>query len=203
MKLSSHQKTSPRSRSSKMQYVACQNGYRPLPHWVTQFRMEWPCWYRWDDHSYFANQGIQKLHIHWKCLLNLEFIQTRPATCRPLSTDSEATGRPRRCCLPWRHRRVTWITWPPLWRSFHLPNLLPQNSTFFIATASVVKDAVDTPNCQGLREQWFYLRFYVRRTMPPTAAWGHGCLMETINHGLLVSCPLDMANHLRLSCLPS
>ena len=44
------------------------------------------------------------------------------------TTDSEATGRPRRCCLPWRHRRVTWITWPPLWRSFHLPN-----SEIFIA----------------------------------------------------------------------
>ena len=59
-----------------------------------------------------------------------------------------------------------------------LKSLLPQNNTFFIATASVVKDAVDTPNCQGLREQWFYLRFYVRRTMPPTAAWGQGCLIK-------------------------
>ena len=37
-----------------------------------------------------------------------------------------------------------------------------------MATASVVKDAADDPNCQGLREQWYYLRFYVRRTMPPT-----------------------------------
>ena len=120
--------------------------------------------------------GIQKLHIHWKCLLDLEFIQTRSATCRALSTDREATGRPRRCCLPWRHRRVTWITRPPLWRSFHyriLKSLLPQNNTFFIATASVVKDAVDSPDCQGFREQWYYLRFYVRRTMPPTAfQWG-------------------------------
>ena len=34
--------------------------------------------------------------------------------------------------------------------------------------ASVVKDAADDPDCQGLREQWYYLRFYVRRTMPPT-----------------------------------
>ena len=39
-----------------MQYVTCQNGYRPLPHWVTQFRMKWTCWYRRDDHSYFADQ---------------------------------------------------------------------------------------------------------------------------------------------------
>ena len=55
--------------------------------------------------------------------------------------------------------------------SFIYPNLkylLPQNNTFFIATMSVVKDAVDTRDCQGLREQWYYLRFYVRRTMPPT-----------------------------------
>ena len=48
-----------------------------------------------------------------------------------------------------------------------LKSLLPQNNTFFIATASVVKDAADNPDCQALREQWYYLRFYVRRTMPP------------------------------------
>ena len=50
-----------------------------------------------------------------------------------------------------------------------LKSLLPQNNTFFIATASVVKDAADNPDCQGLREQWYYLRFYVPRTIPPTA----------------------------------
>ena len=49
-----------------------------------------------------------------------------------------------------------------------LKSLLSQNNTFFIATASVVKNAADDPDCQGLREQWYYLRFYVRRTMPPT-----------------------------------
>ena len=38
-----------------------------------------------------------------------------------------------------------------------LKSLLPQNNTFFIATASVVKDAADNPDCQGLREQWYYL----------------------------------------------
>ena len=59
-----------------------------------------------------------------------------------------------------------------VWRSLiHriLKSLLPQNNTFFIATASIVKDAEDDPDCQGLREQWYYLRFYVRRTMLPTA----------------------------------
>ena len=49
-----------------------------------------------------------------------------------------------------------------------LKSLLPQNNTFFIATASVAKDAADDPDCQRLRGQWYYLRFYVRRTMPPT-----------------------------------
>ena len=49
-----------------------------------------------------------------------------------------------------------------------LKSLLPQNNAFFIATASVVKDALDTTDCERLREQWYYLRFYVRRTMPPT-----------------------------------
>ena len=53
-----------------------------------------------------------------------------------------------------------------------LKSLLPQNNTFFIATASVVKDAADNPDCQGLREQWYYLWFYVRRTMPPTVRLG-------------------------------
>ena len=33
----------------------------------------------------------------------------------------------------------------------------------------VVKDAADDPDCQGLGEQWYYLRFYMRRTMPPNA----------------------------------
>ena len=51
--------------------------------------------------------GIQKLHIHWKCLLDLEFIQTRSATCRPLSSDSAATGRPRRCCFC---RKIAWVS---------------------------------------------------------------------------------------------
>ena len=60
-----------------------------------------------------------------------------------------------------------------------LKSLLPQNNTVFIATASVVKDAADNPDCQGLREQWYYLWFYVRRTMPPTAC---NCLnIETRN----------------------
>ena len=51
-----------------------------------------------------------------------------------------------------------------------LKSLLPQNNTFFIATASVVKDTADNPDCQGLREQWYYLLFYVRRTIPPTVS---------------------------------
>ena len=50
-----------------------------------------------------------------------------------------------------------------------LKSLLPQNNTFFIATANVVKDAANDPDCQGLMEQWYYLQFYVHRTMPPTA----------------------------------
>ena len=71
-----------------------------------------------------------------------------------------------RHCLPWRHHRVTWITCSPLWRSLNLrilKCLLSQNNTFFKATASVVKDAADDPDCQGLREQWYYFRFYVRQ----------------------------------------
>ena len=54
----------------------------------------------------------------------------------------------------------------------HSPNseiFIAPEQCIFIATASVVKDAADDPDCQGLREQWYYLRFYVGRTMPPTA----------------------------------
>ena len=177
MKLSSHHKISHRSRSSKMQcdlskwLLATSPLSRTISHGMDMLiSMEWPQLLCKPSLIPPCRLGIQKLHIHWKCLLDLEFIQTRSATCQPLSTDSEATGRPRQCCLPWRHRRVTWITWPPLWRSFQLPNseIFISPEQFFIATASVVKDAVNTPDCQGLREQWYYLRFYVRRTMPPT-----------------------------------
>ena len=136
MKLSSHQKISPRSRSSKMQYVASQNGYWPRPHWVAQFRMKWTCWYRWDDPSYFANQVWSHLAV-WvskSCISTgnvfwmWNLFRRGQSLAGRSTTDSEATGRPRRCCLSWRHRRVTWITWPPLWRSFRLPN-----SDIFIA----------------------------------------------------------------------
>ena len=105
--------------------------------------------------------------------LNPEFIHTWSDTCRPLRHRKRNDRPSLRCCLPWRHHRVTWITCSPLWRSLiHriLKSLLPQNNTFFIATLSVVKDAADDPDCQELKEQWYYLRFYVRRTMPPTDA---------------------------------
>ena len=71
-----------------------------------------------------------------------------------------------------------------------LKSLPPQNNTFFIATASVVKDAADNPDChsQGLREQWYYLRFYVRRTMPPTVS--------------PVNSPRTKASDMELWCFP-
>ena len=135
MKLSSHQKISPRSRSSKMQYVTFQwlPTTSPLSRTISHemdmlISMGWPQLLCKPSMIPPCHLGIQKLHIHWKCLLDLEFIQTRSVTCRALSTDREATGRSRRYCLSWRHRRVTWITWLPLWRSFHLPN-----SEIFIA----------------------------------------------------------------------
>ena len=74
-----------------------------------------------------------------------------------------------------------------------MKSLLPQNNTFFIATASVVKDAADNPDCQGLREQWYYLWFYVRRTMPPTERYSNALIswwrhqMETLS-ALLTFC---------------
>ena len=132
-----------------------------------------------DDNTYFVNQvwyhlalWVFKICIStWDILLDPEFIHTWSDTSRPLRHRQRNDRLPLRCCLPWRHHGVTWITCSPLWRALiHriLKSLLPQNNTFFIATASVVKDAADNPDCQGLREQWYYLQFYVRRTMPPT-----------------------------------
>ena len=179
MKLSSHQKISPRSRSSKMQYVTCKNGYRPLPHWVAQFRMEWTCQYRWDDHSYFANQVWSRLAV-WaskSCIStgNVFWIWNLFRRGQPLAGRSAPTAK-----LPTDHVDAVYrdviagsrescghhYDAPFIYRI--LKSLLPHNNTFFIATASVVNDAVDSPDCQGFREQWYYLRFYVRRTMPPT-----------------------------------
>ena len=54
---------------------------------------------------------------------------------------------------------------------FHSPNseiFIAPEQYIFITTVSVVKDAADDPDCPGLREPWYYLRFYVRHTMPPT-----------------------------------
>ena len=43
-------------------------------------------------------------------------------TSRPLRHRQRSDRPSSRRCLPWRHHRVTWITWPPLWRSPHSPN---------------------------------------------------------------------------------
>ena len=181
MTLSSHQKISPRSRSSKIQYVACQNGYRPLPQWVTQFRMEWPCEYRWDDHCYFANQVWPQLAV-WvskSCIStgNVFWIWNLFRRGQPLAGRSAPTAKRladhvdvvyRDVIAGSRESRGNHYDAPFIYRI--LKSLLSQNNTYFIATASVVKDAVDTPNCQGLREQWYYLRFYHRRCDSTCAA---------------------------------
>ena len=170
MKLSSHQKISPRSRSSKMQYATCQNGYRPPPHWVAQFRMEWTCLYRWDDHSYFANQVWSHLAV-WvskSCIStgNVFWIWNLFRRGQPLAGRSAPTAKLLADHVDVVYRDV--IAGSRESRGHHydtlfiyriLKSLLPQNNTFFIATASVVKVAVDSPDCQGFREQWYYLRF--------------------------------------------
>ena len=57
-----------------------------------------------------------------------EFIHTRSDTSRSLRHRQRSDRPSSRRCLPWRHHRVTWITWPPLWRSPHSPD-----SEIFIA----------------------------------------------------------------------
>ena len=77
-------------------------------------------------------------------LLDPECIHAWSDTSRPLHHRQRNDRLSLRCCLPWRHQRVTWITCSPLWRTLiHriLKSSLPQNNTFFIATVSVAKDA--------------------------------------------------------------
>ena len=187
MKLSSHKKISPRSRSSKMQYVTCQNGYRPLPHWVAQFRMEWT-YVNIDGMTTVTLQtkydptlpsGYPKVAyslemssesgIYSAAVSHLPGAQHRPRSYRPttsmLFTVTSSPGH--------MNHVATIMTLFFIYRI--LKSLLPQNNAFFIATASVVEDAVDSPDCQGFREQWYYLRFYVRRTMPPTVMMNWWC----------------------------
>ena len=129
-------------------------------------------YWSWSDgQTYFTNHVWSHLII-WvskscictgNILLRPEFIHTRSDISRSLR-HWQRNDRPSiRRCLPWRHHKVTWVTWSPLWHSLiHriLLSLLPQNNTFFIATSNVDKDAADYADCQGLREQWYYLRFY-------------------------------------------
>ena len=177
-----------------MESVTCQNGYRPFPQLFAQYCMVWHYQSWSDDNTYFANQvwyylamWVSKVCISTgDILLDPEFIHTWSDTSGPLrhwQRNCRFGDRlSLRCCLPWRHHRVTWITCSPLWRSLILrilKTLLPQNNTFFMATASVVKDAADDPDCQGSREQWYYLRFYMRRTMPSTGQFRGSFFQDT------------------------
>ena len=57
-----------------------------------------------------------------------------------------------------------------------LKSLLPQNNAFFIATASVVKDALDTTDCERLREQWYTgILFAILRAPHDAAHWYAQC----------------------------
>ena len=140
MKFGSHQNISPRSGSSEMEPVTCQNGYQRR-------------YYSWsDDKTYFANQiwyhfaiWVSKICISTVDILpDPEFIHAWSDTSRPLHHRQRNDWLSLRCCLPWRHQRVTWITCSPLWHSLiHriLKSSLPRTTTFFIATVSVAKDA--------------------------------------------------------------
>ena len=141
MKFSSHQNISPRSRSSEMESMTCQNDYRPFTQLCTQFCMAWRYWSWSDDNTYFANQlwyhlaiWVSKICISTgDVLLDPEFIHTWSETSRPLRHRQWNDQLSLWCCLPWCHNRVTWITCSTLWRSLiHriLKSLLPQNNTF-------------------------------------------------------------------------
>ena len=121
--------------------------------------------------------GIQKLHIHWKYPSGSGFIHTRSDTSRPLR-HRQRNDRPSiRRCLPWRHHRVTWITWSSLWRFPHSPNselFIAPEQYIFIATVSVVKDAVDKPWLSGIEETM--VLFAILRAPHDAAYWPYnGC----------------------------
>ena len=151
--------------------------------------------------------GIQNLHMQWRYPsgsgIYSQMVRHFPAASPPAAKRSTL-----RCCLPWRYHRVTWITCSSLWRSLiHriLKSLLPQNNTFFIATVSVVKDAANDPDCQELREQWYYLRFYVRLTKPPTVLKTYhsrmkpcGCCWQRQSGDIFKDVPFD---RLLINCI--
>ena len=92
--------------------------------------------------------------------------------------DSETTDPLRRCSLPRRHHQLR----ESCDHQYDAPlmfqgkkSLLSPNNAFFIGTASVVKRAADTPDCQRLGEQWHYLFFYVR---PHDAAYNNADLIH-------------------------
>ena len=162
-----------------MQYVACQNGYRPLPT---------------ESHN-FAWNGLVNIDGMTTVTLQTKYDPTLPSGYPKIAYPVEMSSgsgiysdavshlpaaQPPTAKRPADHVDVVYrdvIAVSRESRGHHydapfiyriLKSLLPQNNTFFIVTASVVKDALDTTDCERLREQWYYLRLYVRRTMPPT-----------------------------------
>ena len=101
----------------------CQNVYRALSHWFTQFCTVWGDWSRSDDHNYFASHVWAHLVrcLPKSCMLtrNVLWILNLFRHGQPLTGHSAPTGPPCRCCLPWRHHLFTWFTWPPLWLASH------------------------------------------------------------------------------------
>ena len=73
MKFSSHQNTTPRSGSSKMESVTCQNGYRPSVHTILHgvallIMIGWQHLLCKPSMIPPCHLGIQNLHIHWRYL---------------------------------------------------------------------------------------------------------------------------------------
>ena len=136
MKLTSVQNISPRSRFSAANSLPCQNYLlvRTILHGVVLFMMiGWPNLLCRLSMIPPCQLGIQKLHIHWKYPSGFGFIHTRSDTSRPLRHRQRSYRPSIRRCLSWRRHQVTWITWPPLWRSPHSPN-----SEIFIAPAQYI-----------------------------------------------------------------
>ena len=177
VKLTSVQNISPQSRFSVASSLPCQN--RWLPNSSHNF-----AWHGVINHDWTTKLTLQtkydptmpagyptvayRLEISFWVRNLFTYGQTLPGR---FAIDSETID----CRFGIVHRDV--ITGSRESRDHHydaplihwiMKSFLPQNNTFFIAKASAIKDPADNPDCQGLREQWYYLRFYVCRVMSPT-----------------------------------
>ena len=140
---------SPRSRFSAVNSLPCQNGHRVINHdWTTKLTLQTkydstlPAGYPKVAYPLEISSWIWNLFTHGQTLpgrfaIGSETIDHRfDVVYHDVITGSHQS-HDHHYDAPLIHKILKYS--------------LPQKNIFFIATASVVKDAADNPDCQGLR----------------------------------------------------